>query len=321
MDSRLREDDTVGGILQFLQLIIFIGLPLLLGACSSGPEIPEFCTTGQTIAPKNACSRPYKIKGVWYYPQPHFEYEECGLASFYGGGDVFHGRKTATGEVFDKNEVSAAHKTLPLPCVVVVTNLENGREIQAKVNDRGPFVEGRIIDVSRRTAQLLGFEGKGLAKVRVRTLVPESLALRGIDPSTVLVEQRKQQRPTQNENNVILAAKLPDDLFEQALNEKIMDDEIATMIDLPEQVPQRPVKPLGNGIFVLVRACKNQHEAHGVLRTLVGKINAPVEAVQDKGPKPYMIRVGPFLNMAEANQTLDQLTNAGHVMSRIIIQR
>ena len=87
----------------------------LIGCMLSGPEIPEFCSLGKTTSPKKATSRPYKIEGIWYYPQPHYEYEEEGMASYYGGGDIFHGRPTATGERFDMNEVTAAHKTLPLP--------------------------------------------------------------------------------------------------------------------------------------------------------------------------------------------------------------
>src|SRR3990167_3705959 len=127
-----------------------------LSACFSPPqEISPIYTGPCTPAPKKATSRPYQIKGIWYYPQPHYEYEEVGIASYYGGGDVFHGRPTATGEIFNMNGLSAAHKTLPLPCIAEVTNLENGRQISIKVNDSGPFINGRIIDVSRRVAQLL----------------------------------------------------------------------------------------------------------------------------------------------------------------------
>lgn len=195
---------------KFFQVLACIGLCFLLAACSSGPEIPEFRTEGMTIAPKKATSRPYQIKGVWYYPQPHYEYAEEGLASYYGGGDVFHGRPTATGERFDMNEITAAHKTLPLPCMIKVTNLENGRELIVKVNDRGPFPPGRLLDVSRRSAQLLGFEGKGLAKVRVVTLVPESLALNGLDPSTVMLAQA----PTELVTAPAPVRPEPDTLFE-----------------------------------------------------------------------------------------------------------
>lgn len=177
------------------QLFSSLALCLVLAACSSGPEIPTCQIESRTLAPQKATSRPYQINGIWYYPQPHYEYIEEGIASFYGGGDVFHGRKTATGEIFDMNGETAAHPTLPLPCIARVTNLENGREICVKVNDRGPFIEGRMIDVSRRVAQLLGFENKGLANVRVETLVAESLALNGIASPTIMLAKAPSGNP------------------------------------------------------------------------------------------------------------------------------
>ncbi len=131
---------------------------------------------------------PYQIQGVWYYPAEDWSYSETGIASFYGGertGTDFHGRLTANGELYDMNALTAAHTTLPMPSLVRVTNIENGRSIVLRVNDRGPFVRGRIIDVSRRAAQLLGFEGQGTARVKVDLMAEESrqlkLALTGRD--------------------------------------------------------------------------------------------------------------------------------------------
>jgi len=115
---------------------------------------------------------PYQIEGVWYYPAEDYDYRETGIASWYGPG--FHSRATANGETYDQNALTAAHRTLPMPSVVRVTNLENGRSIVLTVNDRGPFARGRIIDVSRRAAQLLGFERNGTAKVKVEILPDES---------------------------------------------------------------------------------------------------------------------------------------------------
>jgi rare lipoprotein A len=108
---------------------------------------------------------PYVVGGQIYYPQEDSHYRAEGLASWYG--DDFHGRYTANGEVFDSNGISAAHPTLPLPSYVRVTNLSNGRSIIVRVNDRGPYVGNRIIDVSTRAAHLLGFYDHGTAPVRV----------------------------------------------------------------------------------------------------------------------------------------------------------
>ncbi|MBI1407015.1 MAG: septal ring lytic transglycosylase RlpA family protein [Caulobacter sp.] len=114
--------------------------------------------------------RPYQVRGVWYTPREQPNYNEVGIASWYG--QQFHNKQTSNGEVFDMWVISAAHKTLPLPSIVEVTNLDNGKKIRVRVNDRGPFVDGRIIDMSRAGAQALGFDRKGTARVRVRYVGP-----------------------------------------------------------------------------------------------------------------------------------------------------
>jgi rare lipoprotein A len=300
-----------------LQISFLFILCVLLAACSSGPEVRTICIDGTcTKAPKKATSRPYQIKGVWYYPQQHFEYDEVGLASYYGGGDIFHGRPTAIGERFDMNEVSAAHKTLPLPCIAEVTNLENGRQIQLKVNDRGPFVKGRIIDVSRRTAQLLGFEGKGTAKVRVRTLVPDSLALNNIDPSTVMLAQRTPSvsKVPVAPIAVVALSRLPDKLFEEEESTPVL-----AQVSAPKSVQKKSSDPAG--IFVHVGGYESHQEALALSQSLNTVTQSTAKPVKNKGPKPYAVRVGPFPSMLHANQVLDQLADAGHVMSRIVINR
>jgi rare lipoprotein A len=120
---------------------------------------------------------PYSVRGVTYYPHVDYAYDQVGTASWYGDG--FQGQYTANGEIFDMNQVTAAHTTLPLPSIVEVINLQNNRALHVRINDRGPFVRGRIIDLSRRAAQLLGFEGSGSAPVRVRVLPQQSLAAAG----------------------------------------------------------------------------------------------------------------------------------------------
>ncbi|MGZ3273333.1 MAG: septal ring lytic transglycosylase RlpA family protein [Caulobacteraceae bacterium] len=110
--------------------------------------------------------QPYQVRGVWYYPKEQPNYDEIGIASWYG--EAFHNRYTADGEVFDMSLPSAAHATLPLPSLVEVTNLANGKTLVVRVNDRGPFVDGRIIDLSKDAATELGFVAAGVTKVRVR---------------------------------------------------------------------------------------------------------------------------------------------------------
>lgn len=130
----------------------------------AGPPLPG-STTGL-----RGTAKPYQIKGIWYYPKADPDYDEQGIGSWYG--EQFHNRRTANGEIFDMDLPSAAHKTLPLPSLVEVTNLDNGRRMTVRVNDRGPFVEGRIIDLSKAAAQQLGYGRAGVARVRVRYVGP-----------------------------------------------------------------------------------------------------------------------------------------------------
>ncbi|MDF2998335.1 MAG: rare lipoprotein [Xanthobacteraceae bacterium] len=109
--------------------------------------------------------KPYQVAGRTYVPQENTRYRSEGVASWYG--DDFHGRLTANGEVFDMESIAAAHPTLPMPSYVRVTNLDNRKSMIVRVNDRGPYHSDRVIDVSQRAADLLGFKGRGTARVRV----------------------------------------------------------------------------------------------------------------------------------------------------------
>lgn len=114
---------------------------------------------------RDQLGKPYQVRGKWYYPKEDKKYAKVGLASWYG--DAFHGRLTANGEVYDTAQLTAAHPTMPLPSYARVTNLDTGTSIIVRVNDRGPYHEGRIIDVSERAAQMLDYGKVGTAKVKV----------------------------------------------------------------------------------------------------------------------------------------------------------
>ena len=156
---------------------------LLAGACSRGerrpesrmerrssvPASPRVVAFGQPV-PKGGgiykVGEPYEIDGQWHTPREDPAYHRTGIASYYG--TAFHGRRTSNGEIFDMGALSAAHPTLPLPSYVYVTSLENGRTLLLRVNDRGPYANSRIIDLSQAAARALGFERQGTVEVRVR---------------------------------------------------------------------------------------------------------------------------------------------------------
>lgn len=126
------------------------------------------CKAVSAPGPKKI-GKPYKINGITYYPMESADgYSEVGVASWYGPG--FHGKLTANGETYNQKAMTAAHKTLPLPTLVKVENLENGKSVVVRVNDRGPYSKGRIIDLTEVAARRLDMLDKGTAKVRVSVL-------------------------------------------------------------------------------------------------------------------------------------------------------
>lgn len=153
--------DLINQSARVVGLVLFAGLT----ACTTMPQLgaAPSARAGGTMAP-------YQANGTLYRPREQPRYDEVGIATWYGAR--YHHHRTADGEIFDMNRVSGAHRTLPLPCVVEVTNLDNGRRIQVRVNDRGPFIHGRILDLSRQAARDLGFYEKGSTRVRVRYVGP-----------------------------------------------------------------------------------------------------------------------------------------------------
>lgn len=162
------------------QLLLGAGACLLLANCapgkfanrfdpkygvSSSPRVVDFDQPVPKGGGTYRVGKPYQVAGRTYVPEENTHYRAEGLASWYG--DDFHGRLTANGEVFDMTSITAAHPTLPMPCYVRVTNTANGKSLIVRVNDRGPYHGNRIIDVSHRAATLLGFQGNGVARVRV----------------------------------------------------------------------------------------------------------------------------------------------------------
>ncbi len=154
----------------FQALLLILFSLYSLSGCTSG-ELASSLFKGQ-YKPQYKVGNPYVVDGKLYYPAEVASYVEEGQASWYGPG--FHGRMTANGEQFDTGDMTAAHRTLPLPSVVRVTNLENGKTVFVRVNDRGPFKRNRIIDVSKSAAQALDFHGAGTTHVRVEFMPVES---------------------------------------------------------------------------------------------------------------------------------------------------
>lgn len=172
-------------------LVMLAGVGVVLSGCAYNTDDP-MAMEGRPYKPYIVGS-PYQINGKWYHPKENFSYDRVGVASWYGPG--FNGKRTANGETYDMDLMTAAHPTLPMPTLVSVTNLENGRSITVRINDRGPFHDNRLIDLSRRAAEELGIKRDGTGRVRVQVLRTASLRLkRKALAELYRIEERERRR-------------------------------------------------------------------------------------------------------------------------------
>jgi rare lipoprotein A len=309
---------------RFFSFAILIAAAAALASCAGHPP-PSAPPRAVENAPHPIykVGTPYQINGVWYYPAEDFAYDETGIASWYG--EEFHGKYTANGEIFDRNALTAAHRTLPMPCVVQVTNLENGRSIELRVNDRGPYARNRVIDVSRRAAQLLGFEGPGTAKVRVKILVPESiqvagLARRGGDDKAIA-----ESLPAVPRERVTAEMLSGAPGLRVASTQAMMPSAQARPAPaapiaaptLPAAVTTVPVKP--TQIYIQAGAfarADNAARAKGRLDPL-GPVT--VSATRVNGIDLFRVRLGPVRSVDEADKLLDRVVASGLAEARIVV--
>ena len=246
---------------------------------------------------------PYEIDHVWYFPSYDANYDRTGIASWYG--HPFHGRPTANGERYDMNDVTAAHPTLPLPSRVRVTNLENGRQLVLRVNDRGPFVDGRLIDVSRRAAQLLGFYRKGLAEVRV-----EYLGLDHLEPD---VPWPVDSPKTHVANGTPSATATAYEVASSAASSAAARN--------PPQAENGRTAAGGSrsrGFLVEAAALEKRDDADLLSAVVRSLGTVAVEPERRGGRVVYAVRIGPVDSDDEAATILAQLNRAGLTESHII---
>ncbi len=270
----------------FRKLLIII-FCTTLAACSSANRIFE---SSGPPNPTYKVGKPYKVAGKTYRPEANPRYDRTGLASWYGS--KFHGRKTANGDVFNMNALTAAHTTLPMPSHVRVTNLDNGRWLILLVNDRGPFVGDRLIDVSRRAAQLLGFEKKGVTRVRVQ-------AVNG--PRGGLPMQRQAQRKSPPHKKAVVVV----NNVQKTVNEKPLrtnDDVNAT----------------SKKIYVQVGAYSDERNAKKIVGAVHHISDTKIDTVDINGRNLYRVRVGPHPTVELAEIILGRLLSLGHNTARII---
>lgn len=269
---------------------------------------------------------PYQIRGVWYYPHEDYDYHEIGVASWYGLD--FHGKETANGETFDMNDLTAAHRTLPMPSLVHVTNLLNGRSLSIRVNDRGPFINDRIIDLSRRAAKLLGFETLGTTQVSVKILVEKSIALKnqylrngmvGNDQKNkaVLLVNKATSREKPSLNAILLPSLLSTETRESSIAMPSVPPVMVAQITARKQTMLGP-----SGYYIQVAVFSKAIFAHRASRHLkdFGRVRLLLQNTSN-GCILYHLYIGPLINPLEVGQRLTQIRKAGYSDALIVKEK
>ncbi len=268
---------------------------------------------------------PYKIDGVYYYPAVDYDYSETGVASWYG--PKFDGRATANGEVFDMNELSAAHRTLPMPSMVRVINLDNGRSLALRVNDRGPFARGRIIDVSRRAAQLLGFRYRGTARVKVELIADESRRLAALGQRGGTTEDKPiAAAPVPVPKKIVTAVLSPPtgppppapkvNSTTSAGPVAKPDKTASSLIDLALDLD--PVRP--TALYVQAGAFVRYPNAARLRKRLARLAPAQVTEARVGAEKYFRVRLGPFQNLGKADRALAEVAASGYPRAQLIVE-
>jgi len=262
----------------------------LMGGCASRKAPPPASAHASLPDGKGGIHKtgnPYNVGGRWYTPLPYENgYDETGVASWYGRD--FDGKRTANGEIYDMHALSAAHKTLPLPTLVRVTNLENGRSVIVRVNDRGPFVKDRLIDLSYAAAKALGYARKGTAHVRVQTL---------------------ELPPPSKRDTLAMGARL-----------KAADHPNRVHVASPDRL-SAPATAATGKIFIQLGAFASHDNAMHLLQQLKPSFDAIHIVAAHLGENTlYRVRIGPFADMVNIEQTVTALQRHGFDKPTVVIE-
>lgn len=320
-------------------LYLLLSFSFILVGCSEAKYaahvVKQIPFPGEQAAPTGyfKVGSGYTIKGRRYHPKETYNFTQTGVASWYGPG--FHGKMTANGEIFDENEMTAAHKTLQMPSIIRVTNLSNGRTGIFRVNDRGPFAHDRILDVSKRGASVLGFKSKGTAKIRMEVLSGPSkevahraksgYSTKGyevaltedgrISPQASTVMQRVANSPTVDVPPVKPLPNMPEN--PQLVTGVPPNSPTPLIKPMPVEAVALNVPPkppvLGAGrIYVQAAAFSQEPNALAYSEKMKAFGPSKVYLARSGDNTVYRVRLGPYEDRVAAKQALVQLNNSGN---------
>ena len=305
------------GFLMFKTFFLTIFLLSILQGCTSSVEVAanigkKYFNKNNNIyksSPTYKVGNKYQVKGKFYYPEKNMFYNETGIASWYG--PKFHGKLTANGEIYNQNALTAAHKTLPLPSAVKVTNLENNKSLILRVNDRGPFVNDRIIDLSSKAADLLGLKKKGTGLVRVTILQDKSVAL-----------EKLAKKGSFPEINDLPKPETPDVIVPQKTEVKV---EGISKDHSKQKNKKRLIFDLKNlknnfNIFIKLGSFSTLNSAKTMKKKISYINKIKIYKIFKNGKYLYQVKAGPYLNVDKVDNILSSLSANGMQGAKIIIE-
>ncbi|MBQ4471883.1 MAG: septal ring lytic transglycosylase RlpA family protein [Alphaproteobacteria bacterium] len=298
-----------------MKYILMLTTAIALTGCTSSGSLFESweddaeVNTADTTIPNGSMykvEKPYEINNVWYFPQENYSYKEQGRASWYmpvNGGVA----KTANGEDYIATEMTARHKTLPLPSIVKITNLDNGKSIVARVNDRGPMVNNRLIDVSQKAAEALGLPVTGTSMVEVEVMPQESQAIR----DALLAAGRVYTENSVGQDlSIVPPMPVPQQEVQQQQSPAVVyapSEPIYT-----EKTPTQAKPIVTGGTYIQLGAYGNAANASAAER-VAGRVGQVATKTKVQGGRTLsVVQAGPYENRAAAEQALRQLKQMGY---------
>jgi rare lipoprotein A len=300
-------------------------LVLTAAACTTATPPPPPPPENHTVTvPPNAgvykIGQPYQVDNVWYYPREQPDYDETGIASWYG--PTFYGHHTANGEMYDGNQLTAAHKTLPMPVNVRVTNLENGKSLIVRVNDRGPYARGRIIDLSKRAAELLDVVETGTARVRVTYLGRADINGAPPQETPPAIASALPAAPTSKVDTAALGIVPGAMVAPPGKTNKMPTAPIPAQMFADNQptgqVTRVPVPPVTR-LYVQLGAFSKLDNAKALLSRVGGDLR--ISTLQRGGQTLYRVRSAPLASVADADAALARITGAGANDAHIVVDQ
>jgi len=297
----------------------------VLAACSTTPAPKPAPPPVVTVPPSAGVykiGQPYQVDNIWYYPREQPDYDETGIASWYG--PTFYGKHTANGEMYDGNALTAAHKTLPMPVNVRVTNLDNGKSLVVRVNDRGPYARGRIIDLSKRAAELLDVVETGTARVRVTYLGRADINGKPPDITPPAIASALPAIPAGKVDSGALAtvpgAPVAAPVREAALPRPSQSIPSTMFADnQPDGKVTTVAVPHATNLYVQLGAFSKLDNAKALLARVGGDLR--ISVFRRGGQTLYRVRSAPLHTVEDADATLARINGAGANDAHIVVDQ